>query len=107
MMMTRPGLPFDHDKYDYIDLRDYRVGMELQVDDGWESTLFEPWSIKTVLQTADGRLYVESKDGAPVLLADLAAELDPDNTSIWGMFYVPLDGPSTLGTGNGVMSCSH
>jgi hypothetical protein len=91
-MMTRPGLPFDHDKYDHISLSDYHVGMELQVDGGW--TLFEPWSIKTVLQTADGRIYVESKDGEPVFLADLAAEMDMTNADlIWGMFYVPLDEP--------------
>src|SRR6476660_8924481 len=88
-MMTRPGLPFNHDKYDHISLSDYSVGMELQVDGDW--TMFEPWTICTVQQADDGRLYVESKDGAPIFLADLAAEMDVDNADlIWGMFYVPL-----------------
>ena len=27
-MMTRPGLPFDHDKYTHISLSDYSAGME-------------------------------------------------------------------------------
>jgi len=88
-MMTRPGLPFDHNKHTYISLSDYRVGMELQVDGGWK--MFEPWTIKTVQQADDGRLYVEGKDGEPVFLADLAAEMDPKHADlIWGMFYVPL-----------------
>jgi len=89
-MMTRPGLPFDHDKYTHISLSDYSSGMETQVDGDW--SIFEPWSIKTVQQAADdGRLYVEDKDGAPIFLVDLAAEMDPEDADlIWGMFYVPL-----------------
>jgi hypothetical protein len=91
-MMTRPGLPFDHDEHTHISLSDYSVGMETQVDGDW--SIFEPWSIKTVQQAADARLYVDDKDGAPVFLADLAAEMDPDNADlIWGMFYVPLGEP--------------
>jgi hypothetical protein len=91
-MMTRPGLPFDHDKYTHISLGDYSVGMETQVDGDWK--MFEPWSIKTVQQAADGRLYVHDKDGAPVFLNDLSDEQDPENDFIWGMFYVPLEEPA-------------
>ena len=88
-MMTRPGLPFDHDKYAHIRLSHYSAGMEIQVDGNW--SIFEPWSIKTVQQADDGRLYVEDKVGAPIFLADLAAEMDPERADlIWGMFYVPL-----------------
>src|SRR6476469_4445319 len=88
-MMTRAGLPFDHDNYTHISLSDYSAGMEIQVDGDW--SIFEPWSIKTVQQAADGRLYVEDKNGAPVFLVDLAAEMDPEDADlIWGMFYVPL-----------------
>jgi hypothetical protein len=89
-MMTRPGLPFDHDKYTHISLREYSAGMETQVDGDW--SIFEPWSIKMVQQAADdGRLYVEDKNGAPIFLVDLAAEMDPEDADlIWGMFYVPL-----------------
>ncbi len=53
-MMTRAGLPFDHDLYPHISISDYRAGMETQADGGW--SIFEPWSIMTVQQAADGRL---------------------------------------------------
>jgi hypothetical protein len=88
-MMTRAGLPFDHNEHTHISLSDYRPGMETQVDGDW--SMFEPWSIKTVQAADDGRLYVEDKNGAPIFLADLAAEMDPEHADlIWGMFYVPL-----------------
>jgi hypothetical protein len=89
-MMTRPGLPFDHDEYTHISLSHYSAGIETQVDGDW--SIFEPWSIKTVQQAADnGRLYVEDKDGGRIFLDDLAAEMDSEHADlIWGMFYVPL-----------------
>jgi hypothetical protein len=93
MKMTRPGQPFNHDHHDHISLKDFRAGMELQVDGGWNADIFEPWSICTVQQADDGRLYVEGKDGSPKFLIDFSEEQDPDNDFIWGMFYVPLDKP--------------
>jgi hypothetical protein len=90
-MMTRAGLPFDHDLYPHISISDYRAGMETQADDGW-SIHFEPWWIMTVQQAADGRLFVDDKNGKPVFLGDLSEEQGgpPGHDFAWGLFYVPL-----------------
>ena len=89
-MMTRAGLPFDHDLYPHISISDYHAGMETQADGGW--SIFEPWSIMTVQQAADGRLFVDDKNGKPVFLGDLPEEQGgpPGHDFVWGLFYVPL-----------------
>ena len=46
--------------------------METQADDEW--SIFEPWSIMTVRQAEDGRLFVDDKNGKPVFLDDLQTE---------------------------------
>ena len=66
-MMTRPGLPFDHDLYTHISIRDYHAGMETQADGDW-TMYFDPWSVMTVQQAEDGRLFVDDKNGKPVFL---------------------------------------
>ena len=89
--MMRTGQPFDADDHMHLNLRDVHVGMSLQADDGWKD--IAPWAICTVQQAADGRLYVETNDGAPMFLADL---IDPNDTCggcLNGMFEVQ---PPTL-----------
>lgn len=100
-MMTRPGLPFDHDLYTHISIRDYHAGMETQADGDW-TMYFDPWSVMTVQQAEDGRLFVDDKNGKPVFLLDLSEEQgggppkehgddDPSwHDFVWGLFYVPL-----------------
>jgi hypothetical protein len=90
-MTTRSGQPFDHDLHTHIALSKLRVGDEVQADGGWNN--LKPWSICTVQQANDGRLYIEAKDGS-MFLDDFAAECDPETRDlIWGLFSVPLDRP--------------
>lgn len=84
----RIGQSFDADDCLHLNLhRDVHVGMEIQVDDKWDS--IEPWAICTVRQAEDGRLYVETRDNTPMFLADLIDPQDTCGCCLNGMFKIP------------------
>jgi hypothetical protein len=67
--MTKIGTAFDG-RWS-LSLDDLYVGRHIQVDDGFQD--LEPFGIYPVRE-ADGRYYINRKDGAPFFLDDYAVE---------------------------------